>query len=251
MRLNSFNRFGSRDVGSSETTIHDIMGESRYNNRIYISPPGNTPEAQETFRRQLLLASMMQDQFFSTARGNHVYLAGWSDAMPLETQLEGALWEPLDTTLHLVKLNVDFNPPAVPAYVHADQFTWVALERAGLSPDLAPVNAVMQSGDAVVFQFMPLPDAVLATVDRLHIEMNLGTNSRFEIPIELWDWDSRTWQVIDLQQDDNRTSVRRITLRNPDRYLGAQNAVQVRVSVDDTSGFLRIARLAIEQEGEF
>ena len=127
----------------------------------------------------------------------------------------------------------------------------MALERAGLTAELSPVNAVMQSGDTVVYQFTPLPDAVLSTVERLRIEMNLGTNSRYEIPIEVWDWQAESWQAIDLQQDENRTSVRRAILRNPDQYLGAQNAVQVRLSVDDTSGYLRIARLAIEQEGEF
>ncbi len=251
LRRSSFNRFGSRDVGSSEATISDIIGEGNYNSRLFFSAPGDTATEQETFRRQMFLSAMMEDQFFSTARGNNVYLAGWSDTMPLATELEGALWEPLDTTLHLVKLNVEFTPPAIPVHIRADQFTWVALERTGLTSDIAPVNAVMQSGDAAAFRFTPLPDAVLATVDELHIELNLSTNSRFEIPIEVWDWQRSEWQVVDLQQDENRTSVRRATLRNPDRFLGPQNTVQVRVSVDETSGFLRIARLAIEQQGEF
>ena len=251
LRRNSFNRFGSRDVGSSETTISDIMGVGVYNNRLLFSSPGDSAETQETFRRQMLLSSMMEDQYYSTARGNNVYLAGWSDSMPLETELEGALWQPLDTTLHLVKLSVDFTPPATASHIRADQFTWVALERTGLTTDLSPVNVVMQSGDAVAFQFTPLPDAVLSEVDQLRVELNLSTNSRFEIPIELWDWQAESWEVVDLRQDENRTSVRLTTLRNPDRFLGAQNAVQVRLSVDDTSSFLRVARLAIEHVGEF
>ena len=247
----SYSRF-SRTIANSEETVRDIMGDSLYNLSAYTRSPGPTAADQENYRRQLLLSATMRDHFLSTGRGNQVYLAGWADAMPLATELEGAIWEPMDTTLYIVELDVNLEAPAGRALVAADQFTWVATERTSLSSEIAPVNADFQQGDVVVFRFTPLPDSVLAEVDTLHIEMNLTGGSRFNVPIEVWDWDAQTWEIIELQRLDDRTTGRRRSISNPDRFLGAQNAVQVRLAVDDeTSSFLRLTRLVVEQEGRF
>lgn len=246
----AFNRF-SRDVSFSEQTIRDIIGENIYNTRVYSAPPGSTAVEQETYRRQLLLSAFMQDHYLSTARGNNVYLAAWSDRMPIETELEGAIWEPLDTTLHLIQLTVEQTVPTVPILLEANQFTWVARERSGLTIDAAPVNTVLQPGDVTVFQFTPLPGLVLDTVDTLHIELNLGSASRLDVPLELWNWQTGEWQLIELQPMPDRTSVQRRSIREPQRFLGMRNSVQVRLAVDETIGFLRVVRLAVEQEGTF
>lgn len=241
----------SRDSDFAEQTIRDILGSDRYNTRLFSGPPNNSAEAQENYRRQLFLSAFMRDHFLSTARGSKVYLAGWSDRMPLSAELEGAVWEPLDTTLHLIELNVEITPPTGRIRIEADQFTWAARERSGLTIDASPINSVLQPGDLAVFQFTPLPDAVLSTVDTLHIELNMGTSSRFDVPLELWNWETRQWQAIELEQAQDRTAVRQRTIRNPKRFLGARNRVQVRLNVDENLGFLRVARLVVEQEGEF
>ncbi len=246
----AFNRF-SRDVSFSEQTIRDIMGEALYSTRVYTAPPGPTVEEQENYRRQLLLSAVMQDHFLSTARGNHVYLAAWSDRMPIETELEGAIWEPLDTTLHLIELGVEQTSPTTTTLIETDQFTWVARERSGLTIDAAPVNTVLQPGDVTIFQFTPMPEMVLDTVDTLHIELNLGTTSRFDVPLELWNWETGEWQTVELEPLQDRASVQRRSIREPQRFLGIHNSVQVRLSVDETIGFLRVVRLAVEQEGTF
>jgi hypothetical protein len=246
----SFNRFG-RDTTFTEQTVRDIIGESAYSLRVYSAAPGRSAQDQETYRRQLLLSAMSQDQFLSTARGNDVYLAAWSDRMPLETELEGASWEPLDTTLHLVKLNVVVDHPAFSTHIGADQFTWVARERTGLTIDTAPVNTVLQPGDTVIFQFTPLPGSILREVDTLQVDLNLSTGNRLDIPLELWNWDTSEWEIIEMDQAQDRSTVRRQSIRNPQQFLGAHNSVRMRLVVDETVGFLRVVRLAIEQEGRF
>lgn len=241
----------SRESDFAEQTIRDILGSDRYNTRLFSGPPNNSAEAQENYRRQLFLTSFMRDHFLSTSRGNKVYLAGWSDRMPLSTELEGAAWEPLDTTLHLIELDVEVTPPVGRVRIEPDQFTWTARERSGLNINTSPINSVLQPGDLAVFQFTPLPDAVLSTVDTLHIELNMGTSSRFDVPLELWNWETQEWQVIELEQAQDRTAVRRRSISNPQAFLGARNRVQIRLNVDENLGFLRVARLVVEQEGEF
>lgn len=241
----------SRESEFVEQTIRDILGNERYNTRIFAGPSNSSVEAQENYRRQLFMTSFMRDHFLSTARGGKIYLAGWSDRMPLSTELEGAAWQPLDTTLHLIELNVTMVPPAGKVRLGPDQFTWTARERSGLTIDTAPVNSALQPGDIAVFEFTPLPNAVLSVVDTLYIELNMGTSSRYDVPVELWNWRTRRWDVIELDQAQDRSTVRRQAIGNPQAYVGARNTVQVRLKVDETLGFLRIARLAVEQEGEF
>lgn len=246
----AFNRF-SRDTTASEQTIRDIINTNLYSSRLYTTAPGNTAEEQENFRRQYFLSSFMQDHYLSTARGNGVYLAGWSDRMPLETELDGAAWAALDTTLHLVELEVEIVPPTGRVVIGPELFTWVARERVGLTINSAPVNAALQPGEEATFQFTPLPDAVLSRVDALNIELNMGTTSRFEVPVEVWNWQAQAWDVIELEPMQDRTSVRRQSIDDPEMYLGVDNTVRVRLTVDETLGFLRILRLAVEHEGQY
>jgi hypothetical protein len=240
-----------RDAGAIEQTVREIIGSSLYSTRVYNAPPGQNAVDQENYRRQLLLSAIMQDHYQSTARGTKVYLAGWSNTMPLQTTLEGAAWEPLDTTLYLVELDVALTPPAGPARITADQFTWTARERTGLTSELAPVNAVFQPGDEAVFQFTPVPGAVLDQVDTLYVELTLRGTTRTDIPLELWDWQRGQWRPIELEQATDRSSLRFRVIRNPRSYIGANNSVLVRLRADEASGFLSLTRLAVEQEGRF
>lgn len=249
-RLSSFSRF-SRDTLTSEQSVRDIMGEDRYSNRLYIQGPGRTAEEQETYRRQLLLAASIEEAYLTTGRGNRVFLAGWAEPMPLNTQLEGASWEPMDTTLHIIELEVEVTQPTGSIHIAADQFTWVSTERTGLSVNVAPVETTIQTGDLVTFRFTPLPEAVLADVEALHIEMVTSGFAQADIPVEVWDWQAQEWDVILLERMNDRSNTRRRSIRNPARYLGAENAVQVRLSVDESNNLLRLTRLVVEQDGEF
>jgi hypothetical protein len=245
----SFNRF-SRDT-VTEQTVRDIMGEERYSNRLFSQGPGRGAEEQETYRRQLLLASAIEESFLSTGRGDRVFLAGWADPIPLTTTLDDAAWEPMDTTLHIIELDVEVVKPTGSIHIPGEQFTWIATERTGLSVDMAPVETTIQTGDIVSFRFTPLPEAVLADVDTLYIELVSSGFTQADIPIDVWDWQAQEWDVILLERTSDRSNSRRRSIRNPDRYLGPENAVQVRLTIDETNNLLRLTRLVVEQDGEY
>ena len=243
-----FSRF-SRSLASREQSVMDIMDE-RYNSRAYRQGPGASTSDQENHRRQLLLSAAMVDPFLSTARSDQVFLAGWG-AMPLQIEPGEAQWEPNDAALYLIGLEVTQEAPPDLVRIEADQFTWVAQERNSLSGNSAPVNTDLQPGDQVVYRFTPQPQAQLAQVQALHVILNLRTTGPDEIFPELWDWRTGRWRPVTLRRPRARSTTRSAVIRAPQALLGAQNAVLLRLVLDDVGGSLRMDRLAIEQEGYF
>ncbi len=246
----SFQRF-AQDVIASERSIIDIMGAELYNVRAYNAPIGSSVVEQENRRRQFFLSSFINDHYFSTARNNGVYLAGWSDVMPLQTDLGEAAWEAVDTTLYIVKLAVDQAVTREVVRVGADQFTWVTQERVGVTDTLAPVNTVLQPGDLAVFRFTPVPDMVLNQVSALRLFIDTPGTLRAGIPLEVWNWQTQAWSVVELAPLADTPNVAEIILDSPAPYLGAQNAVQLRLAADETSSFARYVRIGVEQAGRF
>jgi hypothetical protein len=227
-------------------TIKDILGDQLPTRRLY-SPDDDTPAGQEARRRRFFLSSFVSDAYNElTGRGNRAYLAAWSEGVsPLQMSLEGANWRLLDTTLFLVELNVQITPPSTEALVTSDQFTWAVRERASLN-DMGPLDMSFQAGDAVAFQFTPLPNAVLRRVSELSVIVDRSSTSGRGLPLELWNWSAGKWENIQLTTDSNSYVV-----TDPARFLGPQNAVQVRVDADNIGGYPRIQDLSIEQRGEF
>ncbi len=225
-------------------SIIDILGESFTNRGGFYQPVEDTPEAQELRRRELFLSAFMLDYYFATGRGNRAYLAGWSDSAALPVALEGAGWSAQDTTLYIAELDVEFTPPAHEVTISADQFTWVARERLGLN-DATPFEIALQPGDEVIFRFTPLPDAVLSQVKELVLEFD-GTNSvSRQMPLQLWDWQAGEWREVEVATAGPHP------ITNPSRYLGPQNAVEIRIVADDLAGYARLQNLTVEHVGVF
>jgi hypothetical protein len=238
------------DPSASEQSVRDILGDEAYNRRAVLRGQSDSAETQENHRRQLLLTALMMDQYQATARGNRVFLAGWADEMPLNTDLADTVWQPVDTTLHIIELDVDVVKPAGTIRITADQFTWMAQERPALATDLAPVNGFMQFDDVAVFRFTPLPEMVLAEVEVLYLTLDSRSNME-TYPVELWDWQDQSWRLVSLPRVEGSVRINARALRNPDRYLGAQNMVQLRLSGDGVSSGLAVTEFAVEQEGRF
>jgi len=246
----SFQRF-SQDSRTLEQTVIDILGDEKYEARAYVSAPGATTDEQELRRRQFFLSSFNRDLYLSSGRGDRVYLVGWTDSTPLQTELTGATWEAVDTTLYIVELGVESSPPVGNVLIPSDQFTWVALERTGLTADIAPVNTVLQPGDEAIFRFTPIRESVLAEVNELRLRMDSSGAVRADVPIELWNWDTGEWTPVEMQQTENSTTISVYAMRDPKQFLGPQNAVEVRLTANESGGYLRIGRLSVEQEGVF
>ncbi|MBZ0288304.1 MAG: hypothetical protein K8I30_11875, partial [Anaerolineae bacterium] len=245
-----FQRFSS-DTRYTEQTVIDIMGDTLYDYRAYTSPPGSDPTVQNNRRRQLFVSSFNNDPYLSTARGGRVFLAGWSDEMPLTTDLVGGSSETVDTTLHLIELAVDQRSMSGEALISGSQFTWVAQARNGLTTEIAPVNTVMQPGDEVVFRFNPIEGSVLSEVESLRVIFDTAGSARAGTPMQLWDWQRQQWIEIELSPLTETMSISDYVDRRPARFLGPNNAVQMRLVADDSGGYVRIERISIEQQGRF
>jgi hypothetical protein len=224
-------------------TMLDILGD-QYNYNSYYAPPESTAQTEEIRRRQFFMESFLIDYYYATGRGNNVYLAGWSDTAPLSVNLEGANWSAQDTTLYFVELEVEFTPPTEQVLVSRDQFTWVVRERTGLN-DVNLQDLSLQPGDEVVLRFTPLPNSQLSRVKEIVVEIGSSSAVLGTMPLYLWDWRVGDWEEVEVSTSGA------YNIRNPARFLGPQNAVELRIVADDLAGYTRIFDLAIEQLGEF
>lgn len=236
----------SRYQNNVPQTVKDILGEQLDDRRSYYPPAfGASTGDQETYRRQLFLASFIQDSYnILTGRGDHAYLVGWTNQSPLGVTLDGGSWKSLDTSLYLVQLAVDFTPPAGEVLVSSDQFTWMVQTRSMFN-DVAPVDLVFQPGDEVTFRYTPLPDVVLGSVNELLVYVDRGENTTRTLPLYLWNWENGDWEQMEI------SSSNRLVVRSPERFLGPQNAVQIRIVADEIGGYPRFDDLSIEQRGQF
>ena len=229
---------------ATEQSVVDILGSERYDiNFIRRGVRSDSVEEQTIFRQQLLLSSLVDDSFQSTGRGDKVYLAGWIDSAPLSIELEGANWNSQSSTVYLVELAAEFVQPTQEVTIPSERFTWAVREYNGVG-EIAPIELNMQPGEEVTFRFTPLPGAVLDTVNELWIvadDLNVGGR---RVPIALWDWKNGEWESYDVSREGHNVD-------DFERFLGPENAVQMRLIADDIGGFLRIGQVGVAQVGTF
>lgn len=225
-------------------TLADILQTST-SDWLYSRSAGDTPQSQEAYRRRVFLSSFINDPYNVTSgRGSRAYLAAWVNQSPLTMELEGTPWSSLDTTLYLVELDVDIEKPAGEVLISADQFTWTMANATG--PELvAPFSIGLQPGDEATFRFTPLPEAVLEQVAELIINIDRGASISRSVPLQIWDWEQAAWDDVEISSGNQHA------IRNPARYLGPQNAVQLRIIADAIGGFPRLQDVTIEQRGRF
>ncbi len=244
---NSFNSRIYSYYSSTSKSIEDILGGqlSVLNNYYAYRKLDGSVEQEEFFRRTLFLSGLIDEPYKQlTGRGNHAYLAAWTDKAPLDTTVEGSTLKSLDTTLMLIQLDVKNTPPQGSTVVTADQFTWFAQSRSSLA-DVGPMNISFNPGDEAVLRFTPLPDAVLKQVNELRVYVDRNQNTSRNITLQIWNWDAAQWE------DQATSSGNQIIVSNPARYLGPENAVQLRISADAFGGYPRLNDLSIEQMGLF
>ncbi|MBI5667020.1 MAG: hypothetical protein HZC41_03360 [Chloroflexi bacterium] len=226
-------------------TLSDIL-QTTTSEWLYSSrSPGDNPQAQEAYRRRIFLSSFVNDPYNVTSgRGSRAFLAAWADQSPLTMELEGTDWSSLDTTLYLVELDVDIERPAGDVLISADQFTWTMANATGAEL-VAPFSIGLEPGDEATFRFTPLPEAVLDQVAELIINIDRGANISRTVPLQIWDWEQAAWDDVEINSGNQHA------IRNPARYLGPQNAVQLRIIADAIGGYPRIQDVTVEQRGRF
>lgn len=243
----TFSNRGYNYYNSTSKSIEDILGGqiTSLNNYYLNRNLQGTVDQQELYRRTLFLTGLIDEPYKQlTGRGNHAYLAAWTNKAPIDTTVEGSTIKTLDSTLMLVQLDVQTTRPKGATVITADQFTWFAQSRTSLA-DVGPVDIAFNPGDEAVLRFTPLPDAVLKQVDELHVYVDRNQSGSRSITLQLWNWNSAQWE------DEQITNSNEAIIRTPARFLGPENAVQIRISADAFGGYPRLNDLSIEQAGLF
>ena len=231
-----------RGQNQSDQTATDLLGERLFRAGDVIAL-GDASD-QQRVRDQLFVSSLVDDSFDATGRGDRLYLAGWLDGSPLETSLVGENASERATTLVVIALETEIAPPVGGVTISTDRFTWVVTQYSGLN-EVTPVDLNLQPGEEASFRFTPLPTAVLDSVEQFSVVLANPNMATRRVPIYLYDWEAGEWVSMDVGRGG-------LTLTSDTaRFLGPENAVQIRLVADEIGGFLRIGALGITQRGRF
>ncbi len=232
---------------NTSQSVEDILGGqiSVLTNNYTFRNLNGTPEQEEFLRRSLFLSGLIDEPYKRlTGRGNHAYLAAWTNQAPLETSVIGGNVKTLDSTLLLIQLDVQATHPSGETLISADQFTWFAPSRNSLA-DIGPLDIALNPGDETVLRFTPLPDAILSAVNELRVYVDRNLNTSRNVGLELWNWETESW----VEQTTNSSN--QIILSDPAAFIGPENAVQIRIASDAFGGYPRLSDLSIEQLGVY
>jgi hypothetical protein len=239
-------RFVSRnrsEIVGPEQTLSEIVGPENFRSALYFGMPlqtGGMDQAEQ--RKQTFLANFMVDQYNATARGDHVYLIGWTDAAPFTEEVTGASWRAVDTTMYITQLETNLQTaPGERARISPDQFTWTLIEDEAATNSTPNLIRYLNRGK-LSYRLTPVPTSVLETVDELVVMIERGSSSLANTEVRLMNWDTGRYEVLELTGE-------RTVIENPDAYIGPNNAVQVEIDRLLSAGALSLTRLAVEQYG--
>ncbi|NDJ60124.1 MAG: hypothetical protein GYB67_03315 [Chloroflexi bacterium] len=231
-----------RWFGTARTTTDILGATSQQCDRFRFALNERSAAEQATCRRELFVSAVVDDVYNANGSGDQVYLIGWHDSAPLALDVAGANWRADDETLYVIALSVE--PPSSSAgtlIIPPDRFTWTLREQQGFGIK-APVGLSMNQGEEAIFQFTPLPDAVLETVTTLTVQLrNFGAGRRTNT-LDVWQWVEAEWETVTLSPDTWSTN-------DPARFLGPLNAVRVRIVSEDFGGFRSDSNLLVSQAG--
>lgn len=231
------------EIVGPEQTLRDIVGPELFRSALYFGLPlqtGGMDQAEQ--RKQTFLANFMVDQYNATARGDQIYLIGWTDEAPFSEDVSGASWRAVDTTMYITQLATNLETAAGErARVSPDQFTWTLIEDEAATNSTPNVISYLNRGK-LSYRFTPVPTSVLETVDELVVMIDRGSSSLANTEVRLMNWDNGRYETLELTGE-------RTIVDNPAPYLGPNNAVQIEIDRLLSAGALSITRLAVEQHG--
>jgi hypothetical protein len=98
-------------------------------------------------------------------------------------------------------------------------------------------------------RFMPIEGAVLNEVTNISLELDRSSSYGREVQVSLWNWETQEWDLL----DNPRLEIYEV--ENPAAYLGANNMVDVRISLDSdavvSAASARIRGLRLTMTGSF
>lgn len=203
---------------------------------------GLAVQQQEIRRRYRLLGALAVDYDVSGGRGSGVYLAGWIDSIPLDVELLGRPQKQEDTALLMVSLPVTVQADDAHVEVPPGLTTWTVVRGgdARTAIDVTPTGFQLNNTEQAVFEFMPFPEMRLAQVDALI----LSFAAQGALRLDVWDWEAETWTQV---QVDPATA--EIALQDAAAFVGPENAVRVRVLLEDPTLFNEVDYLKVAYRG--
>jgi hypothetical protein len=253
--------YGNTPVNFDQT-LQDMIGQNAYNNTGgqyggygysygYQNNLTNS-EWQQTYRIRTFLDSFLQDRYGASGRGDRLYFVGWSDQAVLDEQFEGAGETSLNTTVYIIELDttVDLtNPEQGDAFISGDRFTWAVRSSISSSRSAtAPFGLNVFGSMDIVYRYTPLPDARLTTVTSLDIMLQGYVDSGFEL--QLWDWEDQVWRTVNYRSSNN-TNVYTFSPSDDGRFIGPNNAVEIRINGDNSGQTLNVNSLVVTQRGRY
>ena len=227
---------------SRNVSMKNIQGDRFLRPRAFLS--AQSVEDKQAAREQSFLASFMADQFNSTARGTGLYLVGWHDEWERDLDIGGAGWSAVDTSLYVIELELDIKLPTETATLTSEYFTWMTLERSGITGNGADGFSLFET-QGVEFLFNPLQGLVMDEVDRMVVEVDRGGGYAQSLDVELFNWTENEYDVYTFRDGDV------LDFDDPRPYLGAGNMVQIRLRYDQGIGTARVRKIRIEQTGRY
>ena len=223
-------------------SMRQIQGERYLRSRAFLG--ARSVAERQAAREQSFLASFVFDKYESTARGTGLYLAGWSDAWPRDLEISGASWGSVDTTLYLIELAVEINPPAQRATLTSEHFSWFALSRDGIEHQ-GTETFNLYEGQSVEFLLHPLPGLEMDAVERLFVEVDRGGGYAQQLNVELYNWFTDDYDVYGFRAGDE------LEFEAPQPYIGVGNLLRLRLSYGEGIGTARVRRIRVEQTGTY
>jgi hypothetical protein len=202
-----------------------------------------TDRQQEIRRRYRLLGALIVDTDLSGGRGSSAYLFGWTNQPVVGVDLGDKAQNEEDTTLYIFDLPASVEDTGAQVEVPPGLTTWTLSEANAPDTlsDISPIEAFQISpGEQAVFQFMPTPEVQLETVD----ELVLKFNGQGVLVVELWNWQQERWEPVALSPDTADTTIARAG-----RYVGPEDAVNVRVSSTIENAYNRVESITVAYRG--
>jgi len=227
----------------------EIQGERFLRSRAFLE--ALSISEKQSAREQAFLASFMQDQFDSTARGTKAYLVGWHDEWERDLEVTGANWTSVDTTLYIIELDVEIDHPAETVSITSEYFSWMSIERLNVTESGTDGLTLFETQE-VAYRFTPLPGMVMDEIDMLVVEVDRGGGYAQSLVVELYNFDTDEYdQFTYLDGDILQFPDSENDLPEPAQYLGTNNMVQVRLFYQQGIGTARVRKMRITQTGRF
>ncbi len=180
--------------------------------------------------------------------GSGVYLVGWSDHVPLKTDVLNATSQAADLALYVIELATSRPKDTVAvSTIPPGLTTWRMLSDSTSYGGMTPYNLSTSGGNPIMFRFEPLSIVPLPHINSLVLHIQGYDSSHNSTPqVDLWNYSTGSWDTIAVSWGDNIVS-------NAEPYVDGRGGVDIRVqpgSTNGVGGYLSLSRLDVTLIGQ-